>query len=414
MQNLKFIFYIAFVFFLSSSCTTNDGYLYKIFKDGKYGFIDSLGTEIIKPQYIMAVGFNDGLALVVTDTNIILPKPFVFKSKIESSFFNSIASDTLIEFKYGYINTKNKMVIEPIFTYRSKFSKFSSSNFNQNDFDLDQFSFNDNLALFRDSANNYGFIDKKGNIVVNPIYKRAKNFSDGLAAICVYDSLNFIEKWGYIDVKGHIVIEPKYNNALDFTDGLAFVFLRGPGFTKALSENPDGNIPLDFYWMLINKSAKIIGKPLSAVLSTPYGFCDSISIVETKFFFNHIGFKFMDINGNYTTDFDIEDVTHYGDGFAGVKSKDGWLFVDKNMKIKSKYYDNVKRFNDGYAPVKIDGLWGYIDTTFNNVIDCRFDTCSYFLKGLAKVRMKSQTLIIEGFINKKGNVVWQNEYYDNN
>ena len=122
----------------------------------------------------------------------------------------------------------------------------------------------------------------------------------------------------------------------------------------------------------------------------------------------------MDINGKYTTDFEIEDVTNYGNGFAGVKSKEGWLFVDKKMNIKSICYGDVQRFKEGYAPVKENGQWGYIDTSFKKVIDNRFDTCTSFYNGLAKVRMKSQSLIIEGYINKKGSVVWQNEFYENN
>lgn len=415
MKNQKFIFNIVFVAFLLSNCTSEGEYLYKIFKDGKYGFIDSTGTEIIKPQYILAIGFSDGLALVVTDTTLIYPNLVDFNSKKYSSIYQSlIKSDTLIEFKYGYINVKNKMVIEPTLTFRSKFSKFSNSNFNQNLFDLGSLMFNNGLALFKDSTNNYGYIDTKGSVVVKPIFKNAKNFSDGLAAICIYDSLNHKDKWGYIDIKGEIVIQPKYNNANDFLEGLAFVFLSGTDFSKSLKDNPEGNIPLNFNWMLINKSGKIIGKPLNAVFSTPYGFSDSISIVESKFFFKNIGYKFIDRIGNYTTDFDIEDVTNYGNGFAGVKSKDGWLFVDKKMNIKSSYYDNVQRFQEGYAPVKENGQWGYIDTSFNKIITCKFDTCTPFYNGLAKVRMSSQSLIIDGYINKKGDIVWQNEFYENN
>lgn len=412
MQNLKFIYLIIFVAFLTSNCTTNDGYLYKIFKDGTYGFIDSTGTVIIKPQYIMAIGFSEGLALAVIDTSIISTEQ---KSLDFFSNLPIIRRDTIIEFKYGYINIKNKMVIDSVLTYRSKYSKFSNSFFNQYIFDLGKLQFSDGLALFNDkTTKNYGFINKKGDVVVKPIYKNANSFSDGLAAVCVFDSLNHNDKWGFIDVKGNIIIQPKYNNAIDFNNGLAFVFLNGTDAIKSFKNNPDGTIPLNFYWMLINKSGKLIGRPLNAVFSTPSTFSDSISIVQSRILYDMGGFKFMDGNGNYTSDFDIEKVTAYNNGFAGVKSKDGWLFVDKKMIIKSGCYENVLSFSEGYAAVKVDGMWGYIDTTFKKVIDCRFDTCSYFYKGLAKVQMKSQSLVVEGFINKKGNVVWQNEYYDNN
>ncbi len=422
MKKFKIFFLIVIVVFSLSNCTTNDGYLYKIFKDGKYGFIDSIGNEVIKPQYILALGFSDGLALVVTDTSIIYPKPTApipidkidFKSIKKFNGFGFSNLDTLIEFKYGYININNKMVINNTYSLRSKFSKFSKSIVDQNLFVLGKYMFYDGLALFKDSTNKYGFIDKKGSVTIKPIYEDAKNFSDGLAAICIFDSLKHSNKWGYIDVKGTIVLEPKYDEANDFLEGLAFVFLSGTDFSKSLKDNPEGNVKLNYNWLLINKNGKLIGEPLNALFSNPYGFYDGISIVESKFFFKHVGFRFMDINGKYTTDFDIENVTIFGNGYAGVKSKEGWLFVDKKMNIKSAIYENVQRFQEGIAPIKENGQWGYIDTTFKKVIDNKFDTCTNFNKGIARVRMTSQSLVIEGLINKKGDFIWQNEFYDNN
>ena len=66
-----------------------------------------------------------------------------------------------------------------------------------------------------------GFINKKGFIVVKPIYDNVGSFSEGLARV----KLN--GKWGFIDKKGNVVIKPEYVTAISFNNGLALVLLNG-------------------------------------------------------------------------------------------------------------------------------------------------------------------------------------------
>jgi hypothetical protein len=64
----------------------------------------------------------------------------------------------------------------------------------------------------------YGFIDKTGTMVVNPKFKDASPFYQGLAAVRIDD------KWGYIDSTGKVIIEAQYQQAGGFSaDGLAVV-----------------------------------------------------------------------------------------------------------------------------------------------------------------------------------------------
>ena len=104
-------------------------------------------------------------------------------------------------------------------------------------------------------------------------------------------------------------------------------------------------------------------------------------------------------------------ITRFGNGYAGVKiDSTNWVFVDKRMNIISEEYEEVKPFNENYAAIKKDNLWGYIDTTFQVKIPCKYDNCSSFKKGLASFEIKREALMIEGYINKRGEVVWQKEY----
>src|SRR5262249_38793674 len=71
----------------------------------------------------------------------------------------------------------------------------------------------------------YGYIDSTGKLVIKSQFY-TMGFSDGLAAVLIYD------KWGYIDKTGKMVIEPKFEykpNIInqDFSEGLAAVGIKG-------------------------------------------------------------------------------------------------------------------------------------------------------------------------------------------
>lgn len=62
----------------------------------------------------------------------------------------------------------------------------------------------------------FGFIDKKGEFVIPPIYTFAYAFSDGLAAVRGKD-----EKYGYINTQGEKLIPLQYKEATPFMNGTA-------------------------------------------------------------------------------------------------------------------------------------------------------------------------------------------------
>ena len=61
----------------------------------------------------------------------------------------------------------------------------------------------------------WGFIDKKGDLVIEPQFDQVGLFSHELANVC----LN--ENWGFIDKSGSVVIEPRFNDANEFRESLA-------------------------------------------------------------------------------------------------------------------------------------------------------------------------------------------------
>lgn len=63
----------------------------------------------------------------------------------------------------------------------------------------------------------WGYIDKTGEIVVEPQYLNAYGYSEGLASVC------FDDKWGFINEEGKMVIPPQFDNPAYFLNDVAFV-----------------------------------------------------------------------------------------------------------------------------------------------------------------------------------------------
>ena len=145
--------------------------------------------------------------------------------------------------EWGFIDKSGKWVIEP---------KFKEAN-----------PFSDGLALVCSKSNGlFGFIDRSGAWVIEPTFEDpinntvrgreelqddyARDFSDGLAL--VRSKSNGL--YGFIDRSGAWVIEPQYDYARDFSEGLASVEVNGKyGYidkTGVFVINPDFGIGYSF------------------------------------------------------------------------------------------------------------------------------------------------------------------------
>ena len=138
----------------------------------------------------------------------------------------------------------------------------------------------------------HGFINKKGDIVIQPKYefkiiRGSSVFQEGLALV----SLD--KKLGYIDPKGKVVISFQYEDAQPFHDSLA-----------AVQDNKG-------QWGFIDKIGRYVIKP------------------------------------------QFEEATFFNEGLAPVRvtrnNEDKWGFIDKTGKfiIQAKY-NNVDSFNEGW------------------------------------------------------------------
>jgi len=68
----------------------------------------------------------------------------------------------------------------------------------------------------------FGYINKQGEIAIKPEFESAEPFAEGLAVVSMYDG-TLDEKYGYINRDGEYAVAPQYEAARPFSEGLAAV-----------------------------------------------------------------------------------------------------------------------------------------------------------------------------------------------
>jgi hypothetical protein len=148
----------------TSSCAArNVGRLLVVRQDGKYGFIDTSGRVVIRPQFIWANDFwrDRGEAYVC-------------------GHYVSLDASGGVHPPRAYVPNR----LHP-----------------------------------RVHGQKVGFVDDAGRFAIAPAFDDAQLFSEGLAAVQLGD------RWGSIDTSGTLVIAPRFTGAYWFRQGVAFATL---------------------------------------------------------------------------------------------------------------------------------------------------------------------------------------------
>lgn len=153
--------------------------LIKAEKNGKYGYIDIDNNIVIPFIYEDAEDFSEGFALVHIDAG-----------------YNGGMYNAFHVKKSGFINKKGEVVIP---------FKFADQRLNYHGG-----IFNDGLAAMGVAKNNiyatkFGYINTKGEFIIQPIYDKAAPFDKGIAQVEVNDKI------GFIDEEGHSVVQCIYD-----------------------------------------------------------------------------------------------------------------------------------------------------------------------------------------------------------
>ena len=176
----------------------------KVKLDGKFGFINEDGVEIISCKYEDACDFSDGLARV--------------KSAEGWGFVNENGEE-IVPCKYEEVNN----FLDGPFLVQSK---YGWGFVNENGEEIipckyeDASAFSDGLARVQ-SKEGYGFVNEDGEETIPCKYEESRDFSEGLARVKSKEGL------GFVNEDGEEIIPCKYEDAKSFWDGTADVKLNG-------------------------------------------------------------------------------------------------------------------------------------------------------------------------------------------
>jgi hypothetical protein len=419
------------------SCSDTNKRLLRIQENGKYGFIDTLGNIVIDPQYKYVGGFtNDGYALVITKA--------------------SIENDTL-SLTYGYIDINNKFVVDTTNLLRVSIPDLSALwhiNYAKDfvaKFDVDSLEFltscfaslrlSQGFYQYTDSNNLIGYKDLKGNIRIPAKYKYAGAFYNDVAFVSEglsldEDSIVNFNCISLINSKGEYLKEKAW----------AYVpneFLDGHTWCAELDiDKTDLNKIPTMVWTQIDETGKTTIGPINANVGSQIynGYRNN----DAELYLFHfpdmlgldMGYSYINKNGKYATDKNndnmivtwacgedaevLDDATSFSEGLAGIKvyvdGESRWTFMTPNLEVATyELYDSVKPFTDGLAVVqqlntsyKHLGNWGVIDRNFNLIIPYKFSEISQFsVDGFAYARISSSKYDREGWINRKGEFIWE-------
>ncbi len=443
---------------LTTSCS-HDESLYRIQKDGLYGFINKSGKTLIEPQYDYVGKFTkEGVALIIVDACV---------TTIEhpGSVNDYIVTDTALKITYNYINKKGKTILpsnEDIYLEKTVpwllymepqefVNKFKSHTLGFEEVVLPELTLECDRYVFQNRKYLIGYKDKKGNVVIEPKFSYGRSMSKGITF--VIDSLKRLNKEDFgnvdfmehmneltnrtrlIDVNGSYITEMKMHDFSDFNNwGVAWVSVAN--VDTAFMQNLD--------WFRIDRTGRITCGPVSpGIRGKVYNnFRSDEPLYRVAFSFGIMGtyYTWVDDDGKYITDFDNDgtvhlsfydergelftDVTSFSEGVAGIRmfneeGNSAWLFVNKELNVLSDPYDSIIPFRNSYAAVQEKhpqlqhgGNWGFvgfdIDSSIVQKIPFNFSKVGSFNKdGLAYAAVYGTGFIKEGYINTDGKFIWE-------
>lgn len=227
----------------------------------------------------------------------------------------------------------------------------------------------------------YGYINNKGEYIIEPRFEMAYDFNEDCVAIVTEDN-----KDGVIDLYGEYRVYPIYDSISSFKEGRAV-------YTKDGSMgliNEDGNVITKKRYGIVgnfNNGRAVVGDSKSGDYRYGYINRDGEVVIQLKF----------------------ENADNFKDDVALVKVRDGYYsLIDREGKILNSYkYNLVSQYGDGLMMFSENtgGPYGYIDIEGNVVIKPVFTSASGFVDGVAIVSTEENYNGPYGVINKEGKYV---------
>jgi WG containing repeat len=236
-----------------SQSSPENSELFQFVRNDKLGYIDRTGKIIIEPKFEIADNFSEGLALVkigekfgyIDRTGKIVISPEFDRA---DNFSEGLAP-VEIGGKFGCIDKARKLVIPARFDSIDRFKngsaevsigdvrgvidrsgKFTAYPTSSNSAPITTAQSNSDELISFAQNNRYGYMDRKGKVIVRPKFDNVGEFSEGLAWVIIDRKLGYIDKTGKVKITPRFYDSPFASGRGDFDGGLAKVCLDGCGY----------------------------------------------------------------------------------------------------------------------------------------------------------------------------------------
>jgi hypothetical protein len=201
------------------------------------------------------------------------------------------------------------------------------------------------------SGKEFQYIDKEGKIVINPQFKNATIFRNGLALV---ETSGDESKFGFISEDGKFAINAQYKEATVFSEGIAWVVIENSAPTAI---DKTGEI---IFTLQEAEEARVFKNGLAA-----------FSVINEE---GEEKWGFVNKEGRVVINPQFSSVSNFSDGKCSVRNSEGkWGFIDKDGKIIIGYqFDEAGAFKDGKCIVTSAKKKGIIDKNGKYIINPQF------------------------------------------
>lgn len=254
--------------------------------------------------------------------------------------------------------------------------------------------FNDGLlSAMSEQGGKWGYIDEKGNFVIEAQFDAVTEFSDGYATVSVDG------KWGVIDTKGKYSVSPQYDYISSFSNGVAVVTdfdVDGEGSDKCGLIDTKGKMLLPItYDKIGSDSRRGLGE---------LDLDDDVDIFPIK---SGEKYGYANTKGEIIVNPTYDDANSFSEGYAAVCSNEKYGFIDEKGKLVINcQYDNAYSFSEGFSVVQIGEKYGAINNKGEYVVDPKYDDLCSFSEGYAVFSSNEKY----GFVDAKGKEVIKAQY----
>ncbi|MBQ6991652.1 MAG: WG repeat-containing protein [Clostridia bacterium] len=249
----------------------------------------------------------------------------------------------------------------------------------------------------------YGFIDEKGNIIINLEYDNLANYFLEDMIVAKKDG-----KCGCIDKNENTVINFEYDRIGNFSEGL----ISAKKGNKIGFLDKQGNIVIDFQYEYDIDNEEHFKNEFNFFTDMPE-FREDVALVykdNWNFFIDKSGKKAID----FETEFKISDQKFNNDFLIGQKNEKYGIFNKNGKLVVDFIYDEIQNYETiELLTAKLNDKWGCIDKNGNVIINFEFDQPLNF--DFNSDGIIDEYLIVEknkkyGCIDKNGNILVEFKY----